>query len=88
VYFVGCRQLTKTSSPVIYHILHLILAANLVDNLITLTLKHTGLASFCQWFKPFFSALTLLVGCQEGHPAHKNLTVEVLAWLSSRAKCK
>ena len=29
-----------------------------------------------------FSALTLLVGCQEGHPAHKNLTDEVLAWLS------
>ena len=32
-----------------------------------------------------FSALTLLVGCQEGHPAHKNLTHEVLAWLSSGA---
>ena len=26
-----------------------------------------------------FSALMLLVGCQEGHPAHKNLTDEVLA---------
>ena len=26
-----------------------------------------------------FSALTLLFGCQEGHPAHKNLTDEVLA---------
>ena len=35
-----------------------------------------------------FSALTLLVGCQEGHPAGKNLTDEVLAWLSSGAKCK
>ena len=39
-----------------------------------------------------FSALTLLVGCQEGHPEehlpHKNLTDEVLAWLSSGAKCK
>ena len=33
VYFTGCRQLTKTSSPVIYHIMHFILAANLVDNL-------------------------------------------------------
>ena len=32
-----------------------------------------------------FSALTLLVGCQEGHPARKNLTDEVLAWLSSGA---
>ena len=29
-----------------------------------------------------FSALTLLVGWQEGHPAHKNLSDEVLAWLS------
>ena len=35
-----------------------------------------------------FSALTLLVGCQEGHPARKNLTDEVLVWLSSGAKCK
>ena len=35
-----------------------------------------------------FSALTLLVGCQEGHPARKNLTDEVRAWLSSGAKCK
>jgi len=39
VYFIGCRQLTKTSSPVIYYISHFILAANLVDNLRTLTLK-------------------------------------------------
>ena len=29
-----------------------------------------------------FSALTLLVGRQEGHPACKKLTGEVLAWLS------
>ena len=29
-----------------------------------------------------FSALTLLVGCQEGHPARKNLSDEVLAGLS------
>ena len=29
-----------------------------------------------------FSALTLLVGRQEGHPACKNLSSEVLAWLS------
>ena len=35
-----------------------------------------------------FSALTLLVGCQEVHPARENLTDEVLAWLSSGAKCK
>ena len=30
----------------------------------------------------------LLAGCQEGHPAHRNLTDEVLAWLSSGVKCK
>ena len=35
-----------------------------------------------------FSALTLLVGCQEGHPARKNVSDEVLGWLSSGAKCK
>jgi len=35
-----------------------------------------------------FSASTLLVGCQEEQPAGKNLTDEVLAWLSSGAKCK
>jgi len=35
-----------------------------------------------------FSALMMLVGCQEGHPARKNMTDEVLAWLSSGAKCK
>jgi len=29
-----------------------------------------------------FSALTLLVGLQEGHPACKKLTGGVLAWLS------
>jgi len=28
-----------------------------------------------------FSALTLLVGWQEGHPACKKLSGEVLAWL-------
>ena len=35
-----------------------------------------------------FSALTLLVGCQEGHPVRKNLTDEVLAWLVAGVKCK
>ena len=35
-----------------------------------------------------FSALMLLFGYQEGHPAHKNLTDVVLAWLSSGAKSK
>ena len=38
--------------------------------------------------KTAFSALMLLVWCQEVHPARKNLTDEVLAWLSSGVKCK
>ena len=38
--------------------------------------------------KQAFSALTLLTGCQEGHLARKNLTDEMLAWLSSGAMCK
>jgi len=33
-----------------------------------------------------FSALTLLVGQQEGHPACKKLSGEVLAWLSVWSK--
>ena len=33
-------------------------------------------------FRSFFSALTLLVGRQEGHPACKKLSGGVLAWLS------
>jgi len=33
-----------------------------------------------------FSALTQLVGRQEGHPACKKLSSEVLAWLSARSE--
>ena len=33
-----------------------------------------------------FSALTLLVGQQEGHPACKKLSGGVLAWISVRSK--
>jgi len=35
-----------------------------------------------------FSALTLLAGQQEGHPACKKLSGGVLAWLSSGAQCR
>ena len=35
-----------------------------------------------------FSALTMLVGWQEGHPARKNSSDEVLAWLSVWSECK
>jgi len=36
-----------------------------------------------------FSALTLLVGRQEGHPACKKLSSGVLAWLSApRVRCR
>jgi len=38
-----------------------------------------------------FSALTLLVGCQEGHPARKNLTGEVagvvIVWSKVQIAC-
>jgi len=36
----------------------------------------------CCILQTAFSALTLLVGQQEGHPACKKLSDEVLAWLS------
>jgi len=54
-------------------------------------LKRAGLSSphlmhfYTTMIRPVccaFSALTLLVGRQEGHPARKNLSDEVLAWLS------
>jgi len=42
-----------------------------------------GFLLFCYWFKSqAFSALTLLVGRQEGHPACKKQSGGVLAWLS------
>ena len=39
-----------------------------------------------KWFPSAFSALTLLVGRQEGHPACKKLSGGVLAWLSVWSK--
>ena len=43
--------------------------------------------SFVWYRKPFaFSALMLLVGRQEGHPACKKLSGGVLAWLSAWSK--
>jgi len=38
--------------------------------------------SKCKYIYIAFSALTLLVGQQEGHPACKKLSCGVLAWLS------
>ena len=40
----------------------------------------------CPGLPSAFSALTLLVGQQEGHPACKNLCGGVLAWLSALSK--
>ena len=37
---------------------------------------------FIYWLVLAFSALTLLVGWQEEHPARKKTSDEVLAWLS------
>jgi len=52
-------------------------------------LQYHGEFTICCSRLSVFSALTLLVGCQEEHPARKNLmSDEVLAWLSSGAKCK
>ena len=41
-----------------------------------------GYSRLCQCRFLSFSALTLLVGWQEGHPACKKLSGGVLAWLS------
>jgi len=46
--------------------------------------QHTYLLLLQQYYYyTAFSALTLLVGRQEGHPACKKLSSEVLAWLSA-----
>ena len=55
---------------------------------LSVTVQHSFI-SVCLFISIFaFSALTLLVWCQEEHPARKNLSDEVLMWLSSGAKCK
>ena len=45
-------------------------------------MKQCIFSIFCLYNTLAFSALTLLVGRQEGHPACKNLSSGVLAWLS------
>ena len=64
---------------------------NLLDNDVSLYICLT-LPAFLQHnyilHEASFSALTLLVGCQEEHPARKSLSDEVLAWLSSGATFK
>ena len=40
----------------------------------------------CYFDADGFSALTLSLGCQEEHPARKNLCDEVLVWLSVWSK--
>ena len=51
--------------------------------------SHTRLTALFQGLPNAFSALTLLVGRQEGHPACKKLSGGVLAWLSvSGARCR
>ena len=54
-------------------------------NYVTVTLCIYFVTAVCSCVLAF-SALTLLVGRQEGHPACKNLSGEVLAWLSVWSK--
>jgi len=49
---------------------------------------HENVLDLCIALACAFSALTLLVGWQEGHPACKKLSSEVLAWLSVGARCR
>jgi len=48
--------------------------------------KYYGIMLTCNKQKLAFSALTLLVGQQEGHPACKKTSGTVLAWLSVWSK--
>ena len=54
--------------------------------LLLLTAASTFRLIFTLFWVLAFSALTLLVGRQEGHPACKKLSGEVLAWLSVWSK--
>jgi len=45
------------------------------------TVRHLLNVLLCHLVIYAFSALTLLVGRQEGHPAYKKLSSGVLAWL-------
>jgi len=47
-----------------------------------ITQRNIFAVMYVPWTFFAFSALTLLVGQQEGHPACKNLSGEVVAWLS------
>ena len=55
---------------------------------VTLSNNYPVCLSYYQCCDDAFSALTLLVGCQEGHLARKNLSGVVLAWLSCGEKCE
>ena len=55
----------------------------LISVIVIRQLDKCGIIIYCRLDYSFaFSALTLLVGRQEGHPACKKLSGGVLAWLS------
>ena len=54
--------------------------------LIALPFQYPTSLIYLEGFIHAFSALTLLVGWQEGHPACKKLSGGVLAWLSVWSK--
>ena len=53
-----------------------------VKRSLLLLLLSSELSSAAKFMPGAFSALTLLVGCQEEHPACKKMGGEVLVWLS------
>jgi len=61
------------------HIIHLTIS---VQNVCLHARMLSVAFSTCLWPRHTFSALTLLVGRQEGHPACKKLSGGILAWLS------
>jgi len=82
LYTTPCRALTSKHthirsnySQTVTTITHIVEMAHTVDSLQFHSNSHLLLLVA-------FSALTLLVGWQEGHPACKKLSSEVLAWIS------
>ena len=69
------RQITESTEPFQF-------TPTVLQMLHMPTIKYQTLSAFTQLLLAF-SALTLLAGRQEGHPACKKLSGEVLAWLSA-----
>ena len=74
----GCRKTVYVCQQELHCMFGIKNITSHLVTIVTITNNFARTFIFVQWF----SALTLLVGRQEGHPACKKLSGEVPAWLS------